>query len=641
MNEPSSMPKPVPTTKTVGGAIALAALAALIAAGIGTPAAEASAATANGSRAQDGGERAPALKRFRSCDPLRTYLRAHRRAVVAGSRTAVPLPAGSEGAGAAAADAAPQGEPAEPQTNVQEEGVDEPDIVKSDGETIFALADGELEAVAAGAESPALLGSLALDPGARGASYDEAQLLLLGDRALVMATSFAGGPGPPHAVASSDLYAGPSRTVLIEVDVADPTAMRVLRTMTVDGSFVSARLTGATARVVVDARPELPIATRGHGRAWMPAAVLRDREAGERTRTRLVGCSQVSRARRFSGAGMLTVLTIDMKRGLPAIDVDAVMSSGEIVYASPTSLYVATERWLGVGPAAGRSSDVDTQIHQFDASDPAATTYLASGRVDGFMLSQWSLSEHEGVLRVASTTSPPWVDGGPRERSQSFITALARDGARLAPVGRIGGLGEGEQIYAVRFIGEIGYVVTFRQVDPLHVVDLSDPTAPALLGELEVPGYSAYLHPVGEGLLLGVGQDADDRGTTRGVQVSLFDVSDPARPARLDVEALGRDTQSEVEYDHHAFFYSAEHRLAVIPIESYASEERSSGAAALRVDPGAADPIARLAMPSQGGPHGAQVRRTLAVGDRLFTVSARGIAAYDPETLAPLAYVAF
>jgi hypothetical protein len=337
---------------------------------------------------------------------------------------------------------------------------------------------------------------------------------------------------------------------------------------------------------------------------------------------------------------MLTVLTIDLARGLPAVDADAVLSSGEIVYASPSSLYVATERWLGDDPSAERVSAVDTQIHRFDASDPVATTYLASGSVEGFMLSQWSMSERQGVLRVASTTSPPWGDRGPRQPSQSFITTLALDGASLAPVGRIGGLGEGEQIYAVRFIGEIAYVVTFRQVDPLHIVDLSDPTAPVALGELEVPGYSAYLHPVGDGLLLGVGQDADDRGTTRGVQVSLFDVSDPGRPRRLDVESLGRDTSSEVESDHHAFLYAPEHRLAVIPIESYA-DSGFYGAAALRVDAQAADPIARFAMLSDGASYGARIRRALTVGGRLLTTSGRGIAAYDPETLAPLAFIAF
>ena len=158
------------------------------------------------------------------------------------------------------------------------------------------------------------------------------------------------------------------------------------------------------------------------------------------------------------------------------------------------------------------------------------------------MLSQWSMSEHEGVLRVASTTSPPWTQGGAAGESESFVTTLAAAGDRLVEVGRVGGIGRGEQIYAVRFIGDAGYVVTFRQVDPLYTLDLSDAAEPRVVGELKIPGYSAYLHPVGDGLLLGIGQDANSDGITSGVQASLFDVSDPAAPARLSHVGLGSGT---------------------------------------------------------------------------------------------------
>ena len=237
---------------------------------------------------------------------------------------------------------------------------------------------------------------------------------------------------------------------------------------------------------------------------------------------------------------MLSVLTIDLANGLPAIDTDAVVAGGEIVYSSPTSLYVATQRWLGAGAPAEAISDVRTQIHRFDVERPRSTSYVATGAVEGFMLNQWSMSEHEGVLRVASTTSPPWTQGGAAGESESFVTTLATAGDRLIEVGQVGGIGRGEQIYAVRFIGDAGYVVTFRQVDPLYTLDLSDPTEPRVAGELKIPGYSAYLHPVGDGLLLGVGQDANADGATTGVQMSLFDVSDPRRRRASATSASAR-----------------------------------------------------------------------------------------------------
>jgi uncharacterized secreted protein with C-terminal beta-propeller domain len=337
---------------------------------------------------------------------------------------------------------------------------------------------------------------------------------------------------------------------------------------------------------------------------------------------------------------MLTVLTVDLEAGLPAVDTDAVMTAGEIVYGSPTSLYVATERWFAEDAVDRAVSDVSTHVHRFDASQPGLTEYVASGHVPGFMLSQWSMSEHEGILRVASTTAPPWRDGEEVERSQSFLTALAVDGERLRKVGRVGGLGEGEQIYAVRMMGDRGYVVTFRQVDPLYVLDLSDATDPRVLGELKIPGYSAYLHPIGEGFLLGVGQDATQQGATTGVQASLFDVRDPANPTRLDQESFGRYSSSEVEYDHHAFSYFPEHGLAMVPFESYGGEE-FLGAVGLKVDPAGTDPLGRVARVSHGGGYEARIRRSLLVDDRVYTLSAAGLGAHDPLHLTGLGFAQF
>ena len=144
------------------------------------------------------------------------------------------------------------------------------------------------------------------------------------------------------------------------------------------------------------------------------------------------------------------------------------------------------------------------------------------------------------------------------------MRVLRPEGNELVQIGEVDGLGTNEQIHAVRFLGTQGYVVTFRQTDPLFVIDLSDPTAPALSGELKIPGYSAYLHPVGDGLLLGVGQDATDEGRVLGTQLSLFDVHDPANPVRLSTLPIGGS--SEAEWDHHAFLYWPEDGTIVLPV---------------------------------------------------------------------------
>src|SRR5204863_9941142 len=172
---------------------------------------------------------------------------------------------------------------------------------------------------------------------------------------------------------------------------------------------------------------------------------------------------------------------------------------------TPTSRYASTDTWssrpLPATPQHAPDS-AKTLIHAFDISEPSKVTYLGSGSVPGYLLSQWSLSDFQGVLRVVSTDTPAWWGDGSGD-SQSFLTTFRAGAGKLSQVGQLGGLGQGERVYAVRFIGNDGYVVTFKQVDPLHTIDVSDPAHPKVLGTLTIPGYSAHLHPIGNNLLLG------------------------------------------------------------------------------------------------------------------------------------------
>jgi hypothetical protein len=185
-------------------------------------------------------------------------------------------------------------------------------------------------------------------------------------------------------------------------------------------------------------------------------------------------------------------------------------------------------------------------------------------------------------------------------------------------------------------------------VDPLYVVDLSDPTRPEVAGELKVQGYSAYLHPLGDGLLLGVGQDATRRGQVTGTQLSIFDVSDPSLPRRLDRVQVS-DGQSEVEWDHHAFLYWEPEGLVVVPLTVYRWDEASGtedlfvGALAARVRDGRIQVAGRLTQRGGSGKDWGmlQVRRSLVVGDLLLTVSEAGVEAADLHTLKDVAWVPF
>ena len=583
----------------------------------------------------------PRLAAFGSCGQLLGYAKAQARRFVG------PYGLGAGGPGIIASEtraAAPVQGVDFSGTNVQEEGVDEPDLVKTDGETLFVAAQGRLNAVDVSGARPRLLDTLKL-----GGGWSH-ELLLHGNRLLVLSRGGSWIEPLPASAARIGPYQ-PAQSVLSEVDVADPRRLRLVRTLTLDGSYVAARLVGSSVRIVAAAqipgklpfeqpdgtsKDELAAATRANravlaasrAQSWLPSYRLRraGRKAGPQRP--LVQCRHVRRAPAFSGLGMLTVLTVDLAKGLEPVDSTAVLTDGRIVYASPENLYVATERWGDRPDPRKPTQEQDgatTAIHRFDISSPAKTHYRGSGRVSGYLLSQWSLSEHRGVLRVVSTDSPAWWGGG--DESESHLTTLRPAAGGLVQAGRVGGLGKGERVYAVRMIGDTGYVVTFRQIDPLYTLDLADPERPRVLGELKIPGYSAYLHPIGDDLLLGVGQDATAEGRPTGTQVSVFDVSNLRRPARLHTEHLGQGW-SEAEHDHHAFLYWPRTGLMVIPFDG--------AAVGLRVGRGSIDRVGRVEH-EEAQP----IRRSLVVRDSVVTVSETGVGASSLATLAERGWVAF
>ncbi|NNC91270.1 MAG: benzoate transporter [Acidimicrobiia bacterium] len=422
-------------------------------------------------------------------------------------------------------------------TNVQEAGVDEPDVIKTNGDYIYAISNGTLYVIDVTGK-PTVTDSLRLENG-------WGEILLAGDRIIVLSTQYQGPVPAVGGMAESDIV-GPGYhyntpvSVLTEIDVSDPSDIELVRTLFLDGGYISARMTGDVARIVVRSSPtglvwEYPqgggllaeIKAKNANRDiidastlenWIPYYVLEEAD-GSTTDGLLIDCEDAYRPQEFAGLGMLTVVTVDLSEGLQP-DAVGVLAEGDTVYASTDSLYVASRQWvdwneLSEAEIEARISGEYTEIHKFDISDPTATIYRATGSVDGYLLNQFSMSEHEGYLRVATTNQAPWWGGRSGQTSESFVNVLAENGGELEIVGTVGGLGKGEQIFSVRFMGDVGYVVTFRQTDPLYTIDLSDPTDPIVVGELKILGYSAYLHPLGDGLLLGVGKTQLKRGGRR------------------------------------------------------------------------------------------------------------------------------
>jgi hypothetical protein len=553
-------------------------------------------------------------------------------------------------------------------TNVQEVGVDEPDIVKTDGKRIVAVSDQRVYVIDVTGDEPVLLDSISVD------NVWVSEIVMSGDRILVLGNSdYYSLPGGGAREIAPGPWGSPL-TVITEIDMSDPTDLEIDRELFLDGSYLSARMVGDTVRIVLRAFPtglefEYPSssglrAERDAEKAnqeiienstidnWVPYYVLEDHRDGVSTTTEgnLLACNQTFHPEEFSGFGMLTVLTVDLSEGIDPDKATGVMADGETVYASSDSLYVATTRWIDWQLLEDEDAFEDetegytTAIHKFDISDPNETVYKATGEVPGHLLSQWSMSEHNGNLRVATTDAGSWW-GWRTDESESFVTILEDNSGKLEQTGQVGGLGLGEQIYAVRMMGDTGYVVTFRQVDPLYVIDLSDPTNPTIEGELKIVGYSAYLHPIDDGLLIGVGQDATEEGRTLGTQIAVFDVSVPAKPERRHKMTL-EDGSSEVEYDHRAFLHWPATGLTVVPVQRWSWDESKgedffAGAVGIKASRDGIEKINTVTHMEDSIDYewDAQIRRSVVIGDSLYTTSFKGLLKSDLETLEDQAFL--
>jgi hypothetical protein len=493
-------------------------------------------------------------------------------------------------------------------TNTQEEGIDEPDVVETDGEHVYLVDQEELvvlDAATAGVVSRTRL-----------ASYG-AQLLLQGDRLLAISGGMAygmprpiegdGGIGDAEIgipVEPPTFHAG---TVLQLLDVSDPSAPAIVQTTELEGHHVTTRVVDGVARVVVTSYPDQPFledvamdgsASRGAATAalssriseteiddWLPA--FRTTVAGDDGTTTdgaLVACEDVLMPEVNAGIAQTSILRVDFGDGFDPEATTTVVAEAGTVYASAGTLYLAATRYVPLedqGRIVG--GDERTALHSFDLSGDGAATHSGAGEIPGFVLNQYSLSEHDGHLRVATTEGSPWAMDG-AEPSQSGVRVLRLEGDRLTEVGAVTGLGVTETIHSVRFMGPVGYVVTFRQTDPLYVIDLSDPGAPRAVGELKIPGFSSYLHPVAEGRLVGIGRDADAEGRDQGLLLSLFDVSDPTAPTQMHTWT-DPIAWSQAGHDPKAFLHWAPESAVVIPVErhGYDPQGRELGAPELGI----------------------------------------------------------
>ncbi len=479
-------------------------------------------------------------------------------------------------------------------TNVQVAGVDEADIVKTDGRYVYLALNGSLRIVEA--LSPHVVAQVKLPGTTR-------ELFVEGDRVVVYTSS---GPnaraswsptGGKRCTYGYDCtFAGDgSSTQVFVLDVSDHAAPKVVRSIALSGSLVAARRIGNGVHTVVSDGdspaaeyeswpPELD--TCGTTEAVVKAKFAKLRADNERRiRARATSfptitergqakpmCNGLLRTALSDGRAFTSVVSFDLADDETAPTTATLQSRPGPVFASEGALYLSVVHRKEIG--GGRwysyyapSVDEVSEIHKFRiGASPKETRYVGSGTVPGHVLNQFAMDEWYGYLRVATTRGRV-----PDPHVESAISILAEgEGGNLARVGAIGKIAPGEDIRAVRFDGDRGYVVTFKKTDPLFVLDLFQPTQPAILGELKIPGFSTYIHRIDPEHLLSIGFDANDHGsfaTFDGVILQLFDVKNPTDPKLLHKEKIGtRGSSSEAATDHLAFNWFADQGLLAVPM---------------------------------------------------------------------------
>ncbi|MDQ4052055.1 MAG: beta-propeller domain-containing protein [Actinomycetota bacterium] len=460
-------------------------------------------------------------------------------------------------------------------TNVQEQNVDEPDVVKTDGERLFRIEDGTLSAYDVSGTETERLSDLDLG------DLEDAEILLADDAVVAI-----GNDGSQDKRMRSYYKAPSPMTRVVSVDVSDPAKPEVTSTVDFDSSLVSARQHGDAVRLIASAGlPDLdfvmPGNTRRGGLHWKDA--LRRNEELVRTTTisdwlptgsvdggtdkRLAECEDVAVPKADLGLDTMSVVGFDAADPT-SWDVTALAASAPLAYASADHLYLGASptSWGGcfdLCPLASPTTTTNEEAgttHLFDFELTATgTSYVGAGEVDGMIRDRWAMDEYDDTLRLAVS---------PTERTGNFnsIVTMQRVGDELAEVGRLDKLGVNEDIQSVRWLDGLAIVVTFRQIDPLYTLDLTDPAAPQLLGELKIPGFSSYLHPVGPRRLIGIGQGPTGVRGGWGAQAGLFKVTDLTDPRRKAVVSYANGTEARAGTDPRQFTWLPSERTALTVI---------------------------------------------------------------------------
>ncbi|KIL52877.1 beta-propeller domain-containing protein [Jeotgalibacillus campisalis] len=535
------------------------------------------------------------------------------------------------------------------ETNNQVDGVNEADVVQTDGEFIYHITGNQLvHIVEVGArESMEPVSAINFED-----EFYPSQLFLKEDTLIVIGDKWMTRAYPdqekPRESRESQPAADMSVTIAKIYSVSDPAKPELIREAGAEGYFNSARMIDSHLYFVTTFSPNF----------WLleedPDVELRphtwDSKGGESFEP--VAAADISIIPENEQGEYALITAVDVSTPDSEVTTETYLGTGGQLYMSEKSLYLATSNGpytimpIDIMPAGQGASE--TTIYKFDI-DGSSVDFSSQGTVKGGVLNQFSMDEHDGHFRIATS------EGNTFGNNRNSLNHLFILNDRMEQVGSVEGLAKGERIYSARFMGDKAYMVTFRETDPLFVIDTANPEAPEVLGELKIPGFSTYLHPLDENHLIGFGVDtevmksesAGDPPQVRqtGMKISLFDITDFSNPKEKDTEIIGGPgTFSTLMHDHKALFHHKERNLFGFPIVMYDEKTDtnemnfvSQGALLYTITKNNGIQLASEIMDEkQSGQQyedwDSQIQRLLYIGDTLYSVRANKVESHDlPE----------
>jgi len=539
------------------------------------------------------------------------------------------------------------------ETNNQVEGVDEADLVKTDGEYIYTIADGRV--IITDVRNPKAMAKIAELP--YESSFYPMQLFLHEDTLIVIGDKHI----PLEDSSNKMIMPTNSSTNVRLYNVANAKEPKFIREIGAEGYLNGARKTGNMLYLVTNVAPNYWIMEEDSDMELRPH--IYDSQKGDKSSPMSFSDLSILPGTLEGTYSVITAMDLNKPKD-SQIATKGYLGGSQSMYMSKDNLYLTAPIYLPASDNDNKSATTmiwnpqatNTEIFKFNL-DGTTVDFVSSSEVPGMLLNQFSMDEHEGYFRLVTTKGFAWDEKTPSENNLFILDA------GMKRIGSIEGLAKGERIYSARFMGDKAYMVTFKETDPLFVMDVSDPSKPKVLGELKIPGFSNYLHPLDENHLIGFGYDTKSipgeqgqppRIVTGGMKISLFDVSDFSNPKEKDTEIIGtQGTSSPLQYDHKALFQHREKGLFGFPINLYEGTNKEgygefAGEGAMVYEITAEDGIQEVAnMIKQRNPNQLyeewekSIQRIVYIGDTLYTISWKEMKSYDLNTFKEIGIVAY